>query len=245
MNALRSVMSTFNTIRHTLRSTTPPQADEPDFDPQYKPYSSREMEPTAEQMHNIYHIGFLLRQKLIRDVVPAILEYAELYSSTTSSEEFDPSLRISQREAPKQLIECKIAKVKTRVLRPVRKITFKISSHDQGFASDLSKGSWTWFTARKCMPEMDLLPGSMLEVDDRNEAEYSHHREICSNVVASRQWRTHEISWRADSLDPVEAEWVSSFVAGDRFAVYAWANYPAWVNHVGDISVTVHYVAAV
>jgi hypothetical protein len=229
--ALQTVKSAFSAIRRTLRSTPSPQADEPDFNPQYRPYSSHEMEPAAEQMHNIYHIAFLLRQKLNRDVVPAILEYADLYSSTTSIEEFDPSLKISQLEAPKQLIECEIARVKTRVLRPVRKITFAIYSHDQGFASDPDSGSWTWFTARKSPPE-------------GNEAS-SSHREIFRNVVASRKWKTHEICWRADSLDPVEAEWVASFAAGDRFAVYAWAQYPAWVNYVGDTSVTVHYVAVI
>jgi hypothetical protein len=203
------------------------------------------MEPHQEQMHNIYHIAFLTRQKLVRDVVPAILEYAELYSSATSTGGFNPSLEISQREAPKSLIECEIAKVKTRVLRPVRKITFKITSHYQGFVSDPDSGSWTWFTARKTTPETDLLPGGMLELGDRNEAECRCHREICSNATASSRWETHEITWRADSLHPVEAEWVSSFVAGERFAVYAWADYPAWVNFVGSISVTVHYVAVI
>ena len=240
MNVLRS---TFRAIWDTLAPTSHRQSDEPDFDPRYRPHSSHTKEPDKQQIHDIYHIAFILQQKLVRDVVPVILEYAGLYSSTTSIEEFDPSLKISRREAPRQLIECEIAKAKTRVLRPVRKITFAIRSHDQGFASSRDRGSWTWFTARKCTPDMALLPDSML--DGRDESEYSNHKEICSNVIASRQWKTHEITWRADSLDPVEAEWVSSFVAGDRFAVYAWANYPAWVNHVDDIRVTVHYVVMV
>lgn len=243
MNALRSIRSTFFTIRNTLTSTPTPEPDSPDFDPQYKPHSSHETEISQDQLQKIYHTAFLLQQKLTRDVVHAILSYTDLHTTTTSIEEFDPSLRISQREAPWKLIECQIARVRTHILHPVRKITFTIFSHDQGFASERNRGSWTWFTARKCSPEMDSLPDSMF--DSRAEGEYSHHREICSNVVASRQWRTHVVTWRADSEDPVEAEWVGSFVRGDRFAVYAWANYPAWVNHVGDINVTVHYVAVV
>ena len=95
---------------------------------------------------------------------------------------------------------------------------------------------------------MAQLPGCMLDVNERNEIQYRKHREICSNDMADWPWpfgKWHTITWRADSLDPVQAEWVSSLVAGDRFAVYAWANYPDWVNHVTEISVTVHYVAVV
>lgn len=198
------------------------------------------MEPAKQQMHDIYHIAFLLQQKLIRDVVPAILEYAELYSFTTSFESFDPSLKIPQREAPKQLIECEIAKVRTRVLRPLRKVTFTITSHDQGYASSRDGGSWTWFTARKRTSDVASLPE-----DGSTELEYSNHKKICNNVMASRERRTHKITWRANSLDPVEAQWVSSVVAGDRFAVYAWAKYPAWVNHVHSIGVRLHYVAVI
>jgi hypothetical protein len=205
-----------------------------------KSHTHYEMASDQQQTQNIYHTAFLLQQKLTRDVVPAILEYAEFYSSSTCSENFDPSLKISQLEAPKQLIEFEIPRVKTRVLRPVRKVTFKITSHDQGFASSRDSGSWTWFTARKRMSDVALLADSMR--DSRADSE-DDHKVISSNPVASRLWTTHEITWRAGSLDTIEAEWVSSLVSGDRFAVYAWARYPAWVNHIAAISVTVHYVA--
>jgi len=250
MDALRKrVKSIFHAIRHYSRAIPDidyfgPQPD--DLVPSRRGKSSYEVAPCAEQVHDIYHITFLLQQKLISDVIPAILEYADLYSSTTSTTELFPTLEISQLEAPARLIECEIAKVKTRILKPVRKITFKITSHDQGFAVDHDGGSYTWFTAQKSLPETTLLPGSMLASDARNEVEYDcYHRKICSNVVASLSFRSHEITWRADSRDPGEAKWVSSFVAGDRFAVYAWANYPAWVNHVCEVSVTVHYVAVI
>ena len=257
MNALRSVKSACRAIRKNIRDWFMEGYGIP-FDPQWDDLntnsrsiygkSSYETEPRAEQIHNIYHITFLLRQKLIRDVVPAILEYADLYGSTTSAKNFYPNLEVYQENAPKLVIECEIANVKTRILRPVRKITFKILSCDQRAAQNRSEDSWTWFTARKSSPEMALLPGCMLDVNERNEIEYRKHREICSNDMADWPWpfgKWHTITWRADSLDPVQAEWVSSLVAGDRFAVYAWANYPDWVNHVTEISVTVHYVALV
>lgn len=254
MNALRrEIRSILHAIRHKFNI---PQSDVDELSTPAIPHnerkSSHEVEPCAEQMHNIYHIAFLLRQRLVRDVVPAILEYADLYSSTTSTTKFRPTLVVSELEAPEQLVECEIAKVKTRVLRPVRKITFEIHSHDRRYAEYSIEGARTWFTARKSSPEMTLLPGSMLGSDACNELEYSHHREICTNATYSQRcimtdwWKAHKITWRADSPDPVEAEWVSSFVAGDRFAVLAWANHHSeWENYVNDISVTVYYVAVI
>ena len=243
MEALRRrIRSVIHTIRH---ESSIPESNSDELSPPVLPRDAYEVDIRAEQMHNIYHIAFLLRQKLISDVVSVILEYADLYSSTTSTIKYDfPYFGTFEPDAPEQLIECEITKAKTRVLRPVRKITFEIKSCAQRSAQDRR----TWFTARKSSPEMTLLPGSMLDINERDELEYRKHREICSNDFADWPWiveKLHTITWRADSIDPVQAEWVSSLVAGDRFAVYAWTNYPDWVNRVGEISVTVHYVAAV
>lgn len=94
------------------------------------------MDPRTSNVRDIYHTVFLLQQKLVRDVIPAIIEYAELYECTTTDTRFHPIQRISQLQAPKQLLVCEISKPTARVLRPVRKIVFSINSHDQGFASD-------------------------------------------------------------------------------------------------------------
>ena len=94
------------------------------------------MDPRTSNVRDIYHTVFLLQQKLVRDVIPAIIEYAELYEYTTTDTRFHPIQRISQWQAPKQLLVCEIPKPSARVLRPVRKIVFSINSHDQGFASD-------------------------------------------------------------------------------------------------------------
>lgn len=94
------------------------------------------MDLRTSNVRDIYHTVFLLQQKLVRDVIPAIIEYAELYEYTTTDTRFHPIQRISQWQAPKQLLVCDIPKPSARVLRPVRKIVFSINSHDQGFASD-------------------------------------------------------------------------------------------------------------
>lgn len=199
------------------------------------------MDSRAEKIHDIYHTVFLLQQKLVRDVIPAIVEYAELYESTTCEATFRRRLRITEDEAPKQLLVCEVPSSLARVQRPVRAITFNISSHDQGFASDLYAGSWTWFSAQKLHAAFQTHQSG---IDNTSaEAVVGDHREISRNPIASGRWFTHEVVWRADSQDPVEAEWVSSLQAGEKFAVHAWARFGAWVNHVSDISVRVDTVA--
>ena len=199
------------------------------------------MDPRTSNIHDIYHTVFLLQQKLVRDVIPAIIEYAELYDCTTSETRFHPIQRISQHQAPKQLLTCEIPRPVARVLQPVRKIVFSINSHDQGFASDRNGGSWTWFTAQK-LSSTAYDPQSGPN-DSAATLPDGEHREVFRNPIASRHWFTHEIVWRADSEDTAEAEWVSSFKEGDRFAIHAWARFPAWVNHISDISVKVYTVA--
>lgn len=199
------------------------------------------MDPRTNNIHDIYHTVFLLQQKLVRDVIPAIVEYAELYECTTSENRFHPVQRISEHQAPKQLLVCEIPKPTARVSRPVRKIVFSINSHDQGFASDRNGGSWTWFTAQKLSSTAEACQSKQTKSTATTTDD--EHREIFRNPMASRHWSAHEIVWRADSEDTAEAEWVSSFKECDQFAVHAWARFPAWVNYVSDISVKVYTVA--
>jgi hypothetical protein len=204
-------------------------------------HSKTAMDPRASNIHDIYHTVFLLQQRLVRDVIPAIIEYAELYECAASEDRFYPIQRISEHQAPKQLLVCEIPKPTARVLRPVRKVAFRINSHDQGFASDRNGGSWTWFTAQKLSPTAEACQSEPNDATAALAAE--EHREIFRNPIANSHWFTHEIVRRADSEDAAEAEWVLSLKEGDRFAVHAWARFPAWVNHVSDISVKVYTVA--
>jgi hypothetical protein len=199
------------------------------------------MDSRAERIHEIYHIVFLLQQKLVRDVIPAIIDYAELHECTTHKIHFQPLVRVSEQHAPKQLLICEIPRPLARVLRPVRAIVFTINSHDQGFASDRDGGSWTWFTAQKL--DQPFGDDETIADDNSTPPTLAEHRDIVRNPMARSRFTIHEIVWRADSEDPAEAEWVSSMQPGDQFAVHAWARFPAWVNHISDISVKVYTVA--
>lgn len=208
----------------------------------YSNKNSATMDPRREKIHEIYHIVFLLQQRLVRDVIPSILDYAELYECTTTAHTFSPTMRVTESRAPMPLLTCKITKPLARVSQPVRKIVFKLTSHDQGYASDMNAGSWTWFTAKKLPPAEES--GQIGDDGDSTEASSAGTpKVIARNPIASRQWITHEVTWRADSKDPAESEWVSSLRTGECFVVHAWARFPGWVNHTSSVSVKVYTVA--
>ncbi|KAJ2933876.1 hypothetical protein H1R20_g3216, partial [Candolleomyces eurysporus] len=77
-----------------------------------------------------------------------------------------------------------------------------------------------------------------------------------SNVRASSQETLHEIVWTdqddpekkeetVEALERTGAGWGYGFVReltpGDRIAIYARAQYPGWVNHVGAVEIRMYY----
>lgn len=46
-------------------------------------------------MHDIYHIAFLLRQKLVPDLIAPILDYAEIYWSLANETQVGKYVRVS------------------------------------------------------------------------------------------------------------------------------------------------------
>lgn len=197
--------------------------------------------PAGQQAHHIYHIAFLLRQKLIPDLVSDIMEHAEIYWTTATQTGLQEDVIVRLSTAPKEILRSDAITSPTRVQHPVRKVLFTVSSHDQGWADNLDGGSWTWFTARKITPT-EAVSASVFDGSTSGQGN-QEHRELYRNPVAQRRWKSHEITWRADADDPGEAEWVSSLKVGDIVAVNAWARFHGWVNNIKQASIMVHTMA--
>lgn len=204
---------------------------------------SQQSDPLSagQQAHHIYHVAFLLRQRLIPDLVSDIMEQAEIYWTTTTQTGLQRDVIVRQSTSPKEILRSDAIASPARVQYPVRKVVFTVSSHDQGWADSSDQGSWTWFTARKVTPT-EGVSSSVLEGSTSGQGN-QEHRELYRNPVAQQRWVLHEITWRADSDDPGEAEWVSSLKVGDIVAVNAWARFPGWVNNIKQASIVVHTMA--
>ena len=201
-----------------------------------------ENQPSQSQLRDIYHTAFILRQKLVPDVVPAILHHASLFERHTCNT--GPTTRpiiITQDTAPSTSLVTPHIHSSARLQNPVRKVVFSIQSCDQGWAKDRNSGSWTWFTAAVILK--DQANAETLDFI-RNDRFLTREREIFRNDVASGEMKLHIVEWSVDSENEEESRWVSALENGDRIVVRAWAQFTGWQNKIKRVSVAV-YTAAV
>ncbi|KAI9657294.1 MAG: hypothetical protein M1821_002974 [Bathelium mastoideum] len=192
-----------------------------------------------KKLHETYHTAFLLRQKLVPDVVSAIVDYAELFEPHhLCTCRIDPVMEVEQHDSPQQCAKTPPIISAARVQQPVRKVSFDIESHDQGWAGDTNAGTWTWFFAR-----VERQPKEGQQQEPLNELSIPREREIVRNIIAKREFTHHHVEWRADSDDEDEAKWVSRLCVGDVISIHAGAMYSGWVNHIRSVSVSVYTVA--
>ena len=191
----------------------------------------------------IYHICFLLRQKLVADVVPLIIHHAGLFKRFTCSTGLvRRPLVVDEDIAPRTCFITPSIRSSAKTQQPVKKIAFLIQSCDQGAIDHPFDGgcSWTWFTAGLlASPGGDDPSEGRLSKDGADEF-LVQERQIFRNERASAAFKTHVVQWTVDSLEPVERDWVSSLQRGDRIAVRAWAQYPGWQNHLRSVSVAIY-----
>ncbi len=125
-----------------------------------------------------------------------------------------------------------------RILHPVRKVVFTISSKDQGWSGEnrmyhgTYEASYTWFEA-------------VTRGRDVVEATPDQSRKITCNVHAGKEYKTHVVTWTSDAEDNEEREWVNdNLKKGRQVDITVWARFPLWVNHVAAARIDV-YTAAV
>ncbi|KAK5654659.1 hypothetical protein OQA88_6982 [Cercophora sp. LCS_1] len=121
-------------------------------------------------------------------------------------------------------------------IQSVDRIIFTLSSHDQGSSEariygGTYHGSYTWFFAAAVTAgRQKRVPKRLLQY----------------NVHAKAEFTRHKITWGAD--DPADsgiADWVRSLRGGDAVQVIPMAQWPAWVNYVGEASMEMHARRAV
>ncbi|KAK3691930.1 hypothetical protein LTR37_018361 [Vermiconidia calcicola] len=204
---------------------------------------SQPRDTSQEQLRDIYHTAFLLRQKLVPDVVPAIIHHAGLFKRHTySTGKVEHAVNVSERSAPYTCLTTDPIYSSARTQTPFRKVAFAIQSRDQGWVSNRDGGSWTWFTAGVLSPQ-----DTTQEARDAAQGDsfLIWERQIYRNDVASKAFKTHIIEWTIDSDNGDERNWVLSLQRGDRIVIRAWAQFGGWQNKVKSVSVAVYAAAVV
>ncbi len=200
-----------------LNQPAPPTTPVPDN--AYRPHDA----------HDVYYVAFLLRQVLVPDLIPPVLDLAE-YWTKTSHHRRDPQSCVEDT-AGRPFLSTAVSNAFGP--RMVTKVEISITSRDQGWSSfsqshGTYEGSWTWFEA---------------EVRPSNGGQDCIRRELCRNVHAGRQYKSHVIEWRYDAEDEEERNLVRSLGGESSISVVPWARFPGWKNNVSCASIDVYGAA--
>lgn len=200
-------------------------------------------------IRDIYHIAFLLHQKLPADLVPMILEYAELWQTIRLDTPHIPERRINEHDSPRlqagAIVPYYIPKGQIRLIR------FKTVSRDQGWSSypehhGTYEASWSWFDVGIVEPmDEPVLPCRHRRYEGDHligcPAELSTYKwgskRIVTNVHAGKEFREHVVEWRADDED--FQEMLKEIGGGCAIEVSACAQYPGWYNYVQSVQIEI------
>jgi hypothetical protein len=177
----------------------------------------------AHDAHDVYHVAFLLRQVIVPDLIPTILDLAEYWPKITHSRQdeqscYEHTAGVPYLDAP----------VGTMIgPRMVRKVVFSVTSHDQGWCSDPGQGSWTWMVAEVQLTEDQERPDFI-------------QKELYRNDIAQRNYKTYVVTWRYDAEDEEESSLVRSLDSGSRISVVPWARFRGWGNHVSVATMDIY-----
>lgn len=191
--------------------------------------------PPDTSIPEIYHIVFLLRQRVIPDLIPHILHYAELFEHQAFRVDELTTVHSGLGKEYDCLVSQPI-KSTARIKCPVRRVVFEIESKEAVWERRDGSCCWTRFTA-------GILPDP--KDDSISESEREHvtkggllnEREIGRHDSALREVKTYMLQWSSDSEDEDEREWVGSLANGDRLVVRASALYPGFVNKIHTVNV--------
>ncbi|EDR00465.1 uncharacterized protein LACBIDRAFT_313370 [Laccaria bicolor S238N-H82] len=235
---------------------------------QYHPSSENEVLHVQQTMMNFVPV----------ELADLIVDYAQYWPRLASCREANPPITINSTSGSGGVLNDAYqfylvtdrpipewSDSNLKVVRKVRKVVFRIWSHDQGWGGDDGlvgnyEGSWTWFEAAIWRgeeqpflvhrPESSNLSVPATHQDDLNP-DTSKVWHLQSNIRASAKEAFHEVVW-TDVEDWTVNSWgetgsgdgrgfVRLLQPGDKIAVIARARYPGWVNHVRRVEVEIFY----
>ena len=189
---------------------------------------------------DVFEVAFILRQVLVHDIVPQILDEAGYWTQQTIVR--NAERRISENGAGTIYLETQ--PIQTSMRYSVRRIVFEVRSKDQGWSSyprqhGTYDGSWTWFGVTKSQH-----PKNEMRTRGVNRQQESTSILLFRNIHAGRQVQTHTIEWTDRHDDDEIRNFVRSLVHGDCIQLGVWARFPNWFNHVLGARISI-YIAHV
>lgn len=182
-------------------------------------------------LHDVCEAIFLLRQVVVPDLIPDILDLAE-YWVVTSAARASRRTEFTQSNAGREYVVASLPEYLP--VGSVGKIEFSTVSRDQGWSSfpadrNTYQNSHTWFEVVVYEPD----PYELSRV-------ITPRMRIITNVHAGKEWKKHDVIWTYDCADEQIRQLVARLKGGQRIAITAWAMYPGWKNHVSSASIDIY-----
>jgi len=209
---------------------------------------------------DVVKIALLLRQRLPGDLVPSILDFAQLWDVKGTARSLRPD-RVGELQAPKLQTSLIVPSYLPR--GAVRRVRFIVESRDQGWSSypedhGTDRGSWTWFEAgiRGLDTSNTDDQATLLEPVDcqhRNALDAEHKRlclqdvtrykygsrRIVTNIHAGREFQKHVVEWDMYHQDADVRKMIKELKGSHRIEVSAHAKFPGWCNYVKFVAIEI------
>jgi hypothetical protein len=203
--------------------------------------------PAHLSLHSFYHVAFLLRLKLIPDLIPLIFHYADLFhqSSVLRSQ----TVRVRRADSPSTYLATPPICALVRRLYPVVRVRFSILAHDWGLALSIGQSGFSAEILRRSGEGDHLHERDDGEWDEVRSAACGrvgvNERVVIVNTTGCDEVERHVVEWRADAEDQEERDWVRGLRNGDRIAVKAWCRWASFENVVKEVGIDVFTVPIV
>jgi len=209
---------------------------------------------------DVIEIALLLREKLPGDIIPLVLDYAQMWNVKESTCSLRPD-RVGELQAPKLQAALFVPNYLPR--GSIRRIKFIVESRDQGWSSypqdhGTYRGSWTWFEAgirgfdasnvgdqATLLEPVDCQHRNALDdehksvcLQDVTRYKYGSKR-IVTNVHAGRDFRQHVVYWDLYHEDGDVRTMVQELGGGHRIEVSAHARFPGWSSYVKSVAIEI------
>ncbi|EXJ74687.1 uncharacterized protein A1O5_01381 [Cladophialophora psammophila CBS 110553] len=202
---------------------------------------SAPLEPKGPCNRNVYRTAMILSRVVDRDVVPEILDMAELWhdvplASKVDAEPFKVTARehgVSGHRPGVVYLEAELPATMPR--KALRSLTFTITSCDQGHSNDLQdvgtyRNSKTWFEV-KITPSRASRKQPIWKLGAEPAFNFPP-RKIVTNIHAGQDFKTHTVTWHYNDEDEDIRKLIRTMGAGWKVAITAWGQYPIWDNYV-------------
>jgi len=222
---------------------------------------NHQMTNGAHKSQDIIQIAWLLRQKLPGDLVPIILDYAELWDFAVVACSAGPA---EIRESYAGELQAAVIIPKTIPTGALRRVRFVMVSKDQGWSSypvdhGTYRGSWTWFeagvrgldpsntedqaTIHKPFQRLYSMPEpEQQKLCIANPEFYKYgSKPIVTNIHAGKDWKTHIVEWVANHEDEDVQKIFKELRGGHRIEISAHARFSGWCNHIKLVVIEVEY----